>query len=323
MSKIEKALDRAKQGRGMSLVRTTPGDQGAAESSENSRGNHPVARTNQNIISRKASTDAIARMKEIAIRSNEDLAAYNIISPRISENPTLHAFRDIRTRLLQHTQGRNGIVLITTIANGGGTSFVARNLAVAFALDAGRTSLLVDCNLGSPSFQTLMSDGNELGLTDYLDKPDLSISEIIHPVGIERLRVIPAGSKHNNQGEYFVSDRVRHLFTEMRDRYPDRFVVIDAPPINESADTRILTELSDYVLLVIPYGKLTTTQIDECIKKIDSQKLIGVIFDDEPQLPPLIFGFEELWNQFKLDIHRIAARISNLLGNVFTKKRPS
>jgi protein-tyrosine kinase len=323
MSKIEKALDRAKQGRGMSLVRTTTGDQVPADTLTNRQENRSVARTSQNMLSRKASTDAIVKMKEIAIRSNEDLATFNIISSRISENPTLHAFRDIRTRLLQHTQGRNGIVLVTTIANGGGSTFVARNLAAAFALDAGRTSLLIDCNLSAPSFQALVNDGNELGLTDYLDKPELSISDIIHPVGIERLRVIPAGSRHNIQGEYFVSDRVRQLFAEMRDRYPDRFVVLDAPPMSESADTRILTELSDYVLLVIPYGKLTTTQIDECIKKIDSQKLIGVIFDDEPQLPPLQFRIEGVWVQLKCEVRRITTQLVNLVGNTFTRKRPS
>jgi protein-tyrosine kinase len=320
MSKIEKALDRAKQGRGMALVRTTTEKQGSTTSAE-SNNSLSTANALQNAVSRQVSASRISKMKEAAVRARNELASFNIIAPEVGDNPTVQAFRDIRTRVLQHTQGRNGIILVTSATRGGGGSFVAKNLAVAFAFDAGRTSLLIDCNLSSPSLQTLLNSNSSTGLTDYLEKPDVSLSDIIHPVGIERLRVIPAGSGSEIAAEYFVSERVRQLFGEIRDRYPERMVIIDAPPTSESADTRILTELCDYVLLVVPYGKITGNQIDSCIKGIDSRKLIGVVFNDEPQLPPIELSADRFWRQLKTYLQSLKSQLNTSLRSLHKRKK--
>jgi protein-tyrosine kinase len=321
MSKIEKALDRAKQNRGMAIVKKPKTDPDVSETRPNTYRDSFPAKNGGYPVSHKKSADAIAMMKESALRAREDLASVNTISPDVSENPTVQAFRDIRTRILQHTQGRNGMVLVTAATRHGGGSFVARNLAVAFAFDAGRTSLLIDCDLRNRGLQSLLYDTDSAGITDYLDNANLSIGDIIHPVGIERLRVIPAGSRHDVPTEYFISDRVRQLFGEIRDRYPERIVILDAPPVIESADTRILVDYCDYVILVVPYGKLTNRQIDSCIKSIDSQKLIGVVFNNEPWLPPLNLNIHEMVNQLRMRLMQfIEAKKLSLLALIKGKK---
>ena len=77
------------------------------------------------------------------------------------------------------------------------------------------------------------------------------------------------------------------MFENIRRRYAERFVILDAPPMTDSADTKILADLCDYVLLVIPYGRATQAQIDESIKSIDSAKFLGIVFNNEPRLPDL------------------------------------
>jgi len=313
MSKIEKALDRAKQSRGMALVRTPNQDRSLPETSPDNQSRGADIKSSQRSIARKVSKEAIARMKETALRTSSDLASVNIISPDGGDNPTVQAFREIRTRILQQTQGENAVVLVTSASGGGGGSFVARNLAVAFAFDAGRTSLLVDCDFRNPSLQVLLKDQAVMGITDYLEKPEVSINDIIHPIGIERLRIIPAGSGHHTPTEYFMSERAHQFFAEVRNRYPDRFVFLDAPPILESADARIMAELCDYVLLVIPYAKLTNTQIDNCIKSIDGNKLIGIVFNDEPQLPPVHIDAQGVRQLLKENLSATLARIRQFL----------
>lgn len=284
MSKIEKALGRARNEKGLVVVKNQP-PTGAPDNRSRDlvapADVAPVAR------SRADSAAAIAQMKEPSLRDKSDLTLQRIIHPEIAENSTVQAFREIRTRILQKTHGQNCILMVTSVAGDSGSTFVTINLGVAFAFDAGKTALLVDCNLRNPGLQKLFSGKAPLGITDYLEKADLEVTDIIHPIGIERLRVIPAGDRREIPSEYFTSIRMKQMLDSIRQRYAERFILIDAPPMSETADTQILAELCDYVLLVVPYGKATNGQVDTCLKSIDGKKLLGVIFNNEPNVPSL------------------------------------
>ena len=142
----------------------------------------------------------------------------------------------------------------------------------------------MDCNLTAPSCNDLISYEACRGITDYLGGSELGVEQIIHPVGIPRLRLIPAGAANDVESEYFTSQKMRKLLRDVRERYPDRYTIIDAPPVLESADAHILAELCDFVLLVVPYGKVVESQIMAAAKGFGERKLLGIIFNDEPQL---------------------------------------
>lgn len=257
----------------------------------------PLSEVEAHACSRKT----IARMRESRLLDRNTLARHQIIHAELTQDHAVEAFRELRTRILQKTHGHNGTLMITGVTPGSGSTFVALNLSAAFAFDTGKTALFMDCNLRDPFAQRLCQRTDIAGLTDYLDNADLPLSSIIYPVGIERLRVIPAGGRREILTEYFASPRMKQLLEEVRQRYPERFVVVDSPPVSDSADTLILAELCDYVLLVVPYGKVTSQQIGNCTRAIDSKKLLGVIFNDEPLLPVLpwkrilMWPFGELW----------------------------
>lgn len=239
-----------------------------------------------------ASEHRIALMSEPRQLSQAELLNNRIIFPAMDDVEVVNAFREARTKVLQATGGRNCSILVTSTSDTAGCSFVALNLAVAFTFDEAKTALLMDCNLQQPAFERLIKDGPHLGLGDYLESDDVRVDQIIHPVGIPRLRLVPAGQNPASNREYFTSLRMRQLLKSVRERYPDRFVILDSPPIMSAADTRILAEVSDYVLLVVPYGRATESQIAATVKAIGKQKLLGIIFNDEPRLPKLPrFGF--------------------------------
>lgn len=150
MSKIEKALSRSVGERRLALVAKA-----ATENGEPSRElvNAPGAAAR---VPRLPASETIARMREIQRRSTEDLAAAGIISPERGESATVKAFRELRTKVLQKTQGRNGVIMITGVSPGCGATFVALNLGVAFAFDPGKTALLIDCNLRDPTLHQLV-----------------------------------------------------------------------------------------------------------------------------------------------------------------------
>ena len=276
MSKIEKALNRAIMERGLKVTDASEG----------------VSDDKRLVVAQSTTNDAlstsgvtIALMQEGARRQSSELTMRGIINPEMGETPAVKAFREIRTRILQKTNGRNCVLMVTSLRRHSGTSFISLNLGAAFALDAGKTALVVDCNLRNSS--SLLWDPRVNGLTDYLKNPEIGLEKIIHRVGIERLRVIPAGSSSKEPGEYFTSARMRGVLESVRARYPDRFIIVDAPPVLESADTQILGDLCDQILLVVPYGAATSSEIDRSLKAIDRNKLLGVVFNNEHELSPL------------------------------------
>ena len=281
MSKIEEALEKARLRQdGARSIHAAPEDTG--------RRLLAVHRQDESDYEQQlASSRQIAQMQESWQHSRKELAESKVIYPGMEDNRSANAFRELRTKILQATRGKNCAILVTSAANAAGSSFVARNLAVAFSFDESKTALLMDCNLQNPSHNDLISPAITHGLTDYLKGDELSVEHIIHPVGIQRLRLIPAGSKLDNTTEYFTSIKMKRLFRDIKDRYVDRYIIIDAPPIVSSADTRILADVCDYAVLVVPYGKTTESQVVKAAKAIDADKLLGVVLNNEPQ-PPML-----------------------------------
>jgi exopolysaccharide/PEP-CTERM locus tyrosine autokinase len=292
MSKIEKALNKARASGALRVVTPPP------VSSEKVHEDTSAASSVTALIEQRASSsEAIARMQEKTPLSRQALSHHRVIYPELGENGTVRAFREIRTKIIQKSQGRNCVIMVTSMTGGGGSSFVSLNLGVAFAFDAGKTALLLDCNLKKPSLHRLFGQGSFHGLTDYMENSATDIADIIHPVGIERLRVIPAGGEREIPAEYFTSLKMKRLLDSIRQRYRERYILIDAPPMTESADTQILADLCDYVVLVVPYGRVTDAEIDACIKSIGEKKLIGVVFNDQP-VPPEFDWLGVLKNPF-------------------------
>lgn len=299
MSKIVKALARAAQQR--SVAAGSAGGTGAGEDVGTSLvAYNPVAvpevRSGKAIASMPEPAEiarsmaTIGRMREERLLTPRERETYKLITPEPVPGSPVEVFRSLRTEILRRLHAYNGVVMLTAVCARGGASFVAANLATAFALDAARTALLIDGNLRRPTFGRLISRRPCLGLVDYLEDTKLTTEDILHPVGIERLRVIPAGEHvRESIGEYFSSARMLALVQELRNRYPERMVIFDAPPMTDSADTRILSSLCDGVVLVVPYGRVRAAAVEECVREIGQERLLGIVFNDEPLSPAFLW----------------------------------
>jgi len=222
----------------------------------------------------------ISNMAELGRMSAEELAERKIIYPGMSNKTVLNTFRELRTQLMKKAGNKNFVVMVTSVTMDAGTSFVATNLGAVFALDKTKTALLIDCNLYEPSLDGLLDVEPDYGLTDYLAEDKLDINDIIYATGIPRLRVVPVGTHIEAGAEYFASNRMVGFIENLKARYPDRFVILDVPPIGLWAEARILTELSDLVVLVVPYGKVNEAQLTAAVDTIGEQKLSGIIFNN-------------------------------------------
>ena len=277
MSKIEDALKKAGKKRSNNLSVVT------SNYDANKDGNNKdlsVSVNNLNpSINHKSSVKTIALMNETELLENNVLSELKVIFPEMPDDKIADVYRDLRTKLLQQSNGANISVMLTSCVSGYYSNMTALNLAAAFSFDESKTSLLIDCNLNDPKLDKILDLEPKNGLTDYLENDEVSIDSILHESGIKRLRIIPAGRTRETATEYFTSIKMKSLMSDLLTRYSDRYIFIDAAPI--------LVELCDYVLLVVPYGKATKNRVKEAADAIGTKKLLGVVFEDKPIAPKL------------------------------------
>ena len=238
------------------------------------------------VVRRPASTPkTIVQMQDPRLFSKAQLEYLKIIHPQSENRKLVDTFRELRTRLMALRQNQNFTVMVTSVTPGGGGSFVAMNLAASIAFEDSKTSLLLDCNLRDPHLHKILQLAkldNGKGLTDFLADPSIGIDTVVRPSGIPRMRMVPVGGKRESATEYFSSRTMHGFFNEVSRRYRDRYVIVDAPSISSSADAKILANLVDYIILVVPYGKVSANQIASICRDVDQSKLIGTVLNDEP-----------------------------------------
>ncbi len=289
MSKIEDALNKVKKSNNHSNQLQVINGKGKADAP-----NTGLVRRRASDVelrNKRSSSKQIALMDEGDLYTADELDELKIIHPDSANLAIINRYRELRTQLIHKSNGDNFVVMLTSCLSGDDTGLRTINLASAFAFDESKTSLAIDCNLRDPSFSKIINLDFPLGITDYFESDKITADNIMYNSGIKRLRLIPAGVKKESASEYFTSMKMRILMRELLERYTDRYVFLNTAPILDSADTKILVDSCDFVILDVPYGRVTTKRIKEAVSAIGEDKLAGIIFSNIPPLPDLkLFG---------------------------------
>lgn len=224
--------------------------------------------------------EQIKNMVMPALWTQEELYERKVVFVGMRQRELLNAFREVRISLLKKSKSDNIVVLVSSVSSDGGSSFFGFNLAATFALDQHKTALYVDCNPYSSAAERYITTPVEVGLTHYLTDYSIPLKRIIYPSGIERLRVIPSGGSSESAAEFFNSKRMEVLVAEIKARYPDRFIVLDAPSVQQSTEARILAQYCDHALLIVPFGKSVTDEVLAAIDAVGKERFAGLVFNN-------------------------------------------
>jgi capsular exopolysaccharide synthesis family protein len=170
-------------------------------------------------------------------------------------------------------------ILITSPSVGEGKSTTAANLSVAMAQQGGRI-LLVDANLKSPTVHITFKIQNDIGLTSILNGVT-SMDEAIHKTEIGRLDVLPSGPVPVFSSALFASERLMQFFVNSLAVYD--YVLIDSPSVLNVADTKILANQCDGVVLVLNPGKSKLEKLKEVkrVMEFTDTQIVGVILNEK------------------------------------------
>ncbi len=245
-------------------------------------GTGAMARSSRSDGQPVSGASGISRMRQSARLPATALESRRMIHEGRAYSRPTKLFRELRSNLLHSSGQRNPIILVSGVSASCGVSYVARNLAIAIAMEEDRSALLIDCNMERASQDSAFNIVNRAGLSDYLSSSELPVERIIHGTGIPRLRVISAGSAAHQNSDSLGSLRMRALLEGLQQRYDDRCLVLDVPAACGSPDARALAQRADLVILVAGEALHRPEQVMEAAAVFDPAKFAGVIFNEMP-----------------------------------------
>jgi capsular exopolysaccharide synthesis family protein len=194
------------------------------------------------------------------------------------------AFRLLRTQLLMQMRQRGWQTLAVTSPNkGAGKTTISLNLAIGFAMELDYTALLVDADLRDPDLRHMLELPPGPGLADYLTGNAPLSALLIHP-DLGNLVVLPGGSPVRHTSELMRSPVMADMIRELRERYPDRLIVFDVPPILSGADTLAISAYMDATILVVEERKTSREDLRQSCDLLRQSNLLGVVLNKSREL---------------------------------------
>jgi Mrp family chromosome partitioning ATPase len=190
------------------------------------------------------------------------------------------AFRMLRTQVLQRMQAHQwrSIAVVSPSSDDGKTT-TAINLAISLANDHRHTVLLVEFDLKRPTMAAMLGIVPEVGTDDVLRGAAAVEDTLYHPEGFDRLVVMPARAPMEHSSEALAGSHCRALVTELRERYPDRILVFDLPPVLGADDALAFAPLVECALIVVAEGLTRREDLVRCMELLSKTPIVGTVLN--------------------------------------------
>jgi exopolysaccharide/PEP-CTERM locus tyrosine autokinase len=211
----------------------------------------------------------------------------------------LEDFRIIKRPLLQRAfaERRPGdkpgnLIMLTSSLPGEGKTYSAINLAMSIAMELDHTVLLVDADVARPSVLRTLGLPAQRGLMDLLVDDKLDMGEVMLRTNVDTLSILPAGTSTPRATELLASSTMSNLVNEIANRYPDRIVIFDSPPLLLTSESRVLASHMGQIVLVVEAQTTTQHAVKEALSQLEGMKNVNLIYNKTRDIP----GIEETYD---------------------------
>ena len=276
MSKLKKALEKAKEARGFESENLYRSNKKKNSIDDDKSFNRTVCRPELEIYYSDTKTKKI---DDNVLKKGKVISLFHDIDK-------IEQIKTLRTQVLNHLNQAGGNSILITSANPyEGKTFTTINLGVSIAQELDRTVLIVDADLRKHTRQhknfAIDFFGTDMteGLSNYL-LGQAEISELLLNPGIERLVLLPAGRPLPNSAELLGSPRMVRLVNDLKSRYTnDRIIIFDSPSVLSCADPLILTRYVDGILLVVEEEKTKSGDIEKAMDLLKDKPVFGTLLN--------------------------------------------
>ena len=215
---------------------------------------------------------SVSRRIELDMKA---LAARGIVTPESGRSRLGDELRVLKRPLLNNATGKGAapvrdanLIMITSALPGEGKTTVAANLAMSIAMELDHTVLLVDADVARPSQPSIFGYGEQKGLLDLLTNETLEPHQVFLRTNIEKLSILPAGTRHPQATELLASAAMDRLLADMASRYSDRIIIFDSPPLLLTTEARALASHMGQVVLVVRAEKTRHNDVKNALAAI-------------------------------------------------------
>ena len=227
------------------------------------------------VASRKESTDSMTRYKR-RYNKNPDK---NLIVHNDPSSYEAEQFKILRTMILFPVSGiRPRTIMITSALPEEGKSFVASNLAVSMAQNINEHVLLIDGDIRKPSLHNSFGFRDVPGLSEHLSE-GRPLSSLILQTMTHKLSLLPAGAPPHNPSELLSSESMSCLIQEVKERYHDRYIILDTPPPRLTAETGALSRQVDGIIVVINSEMTPKPMVEKLVEMVGKEKILGIVMN--------------------------------------------
>ena len=211
----------------------------------------------------------------------------------------LEEFRIIKRPLLNRAFGERNegepppnLIMVTSSLPGEGKTYCAINLAMSIAMELDHTVLLVDADVARPSVLRTLGLPAQRGLMDILIDDKLDLADVMLRTNVDTLSILPAGTSTPRATELLASSTMSSMLHEIANRYPDRVVIFDSPPLLLTSESRVLASHMGQIVVVVEAQTTTQHAVKEALHKLDGCKNVNLIYNKTRDIP----GIEETYD---------------------------
>jgi protein-tyrosine kinase len=201
-------------------------------------------------------------------------------------------FRIIKRPLLRNARGgdeqpikHGNLIVVTSALPGEGKTYCAVNLAMSIAMEMDITVLLVDADVARPSVLKVLGLGAEPGLMDVLLNDQLGLPDVILKTNVATLSILPAGRANRHATELLASRSMSRLLTEIAERYADRIVIFDSPPLLMTTEASVLAAQMGQIVMVVEAEATTQHAVKEALRQIEQCPHVNLIYNKTKAFP--------------------------------------
>ena len=198
------------------------------------------------------------------------------VTPMAERSRMADQYRVIKRPLISNAMGKGAatinhanLIMVTSALPGEGKTFSAINLAMSIAAELDNSVMLVDADVARPSLLKTFGLPVGPGLLDLLQGRS-QMSDVLLRTNVDKLTLLPSGHPQARATEMLASDAMRQLLDDMAQRYSDRIIIFDSPPLLLTTEARALAAHMGQIVVVVHAGKTLQRDVQHALSTIEA-----------------------------------------------------
>ncbi|MCZ8234211.1 MAG: XrtA-associated tyrosine autokinase [Inhella sp.] len=204
------------------------------------------------------------------------LAVKGYLTPGSPRTPMADQYRVIKRPLIKNAVGQGAatlnhanLIMVTSALAGEGKSFTSLNLAMSVAAELDHTVMLVDADVARPSLLRMLGLPPGPGLLDVLEG-QAEMTDVLLRTNVDKLTLLPSGTPHPRATELLASEAMRELLNDMAQRYPDRIIIFDSPPLLLTTESRVLATQMGQIVIVVAAEATPQNAVQQALAAVEN-----------------------------------------------------